>query len=146
MFTVQGNCKGWIKWSQSLDSFSYICESHELQKYQQSPRLQDKCSKKSQNHVNTQTGSGKAAKHQLSRECQECLKIRGPCPKMAIAHPLHQIHQIPRKTDFSAPSLSIPQRPPMTDGQLFIHGSEPLLKENQNTKRFCISVTKLSFL
>lgn len=30
----------------------------------------------------------------------------------------------------------------MTDGQLFIHGSEPLLKENQNTKRFCISVMK----
>jgi len=53
---------------------------------------------KSQNHVNTETGSSKAATHPFSRECQECLKIRGPRPKTAIAHPLPQNHHFPRNT------------------------------------------------
>lgn len=90
--------KGWIKWSQSLDSFSHICEI--LMNYKTISRAQD-CrtnSPKSQNNVNTETGSSKVAMHQLSRECQECLKIRVLRPKMAMAHLLHQNHQIPRKT------------------------------------------------
>lgn len=43
-------------------------------------------------------GSNKVEVHKSRWEHHEYIKISGPYPKMTIVHPLHQNHQIPRKT------------------------------------------------